>query len=119
MLRFGVCILALSGLALGGCGHSAYAVRPLPRIAADNVGKPVVRLTEAFGAPRKVDSTTTKLVYVWFVEEIPPGAPTGFHGCEMEVTVDAMSAHVLGYALSNIGWGRCAEIERKVHLAEG
>ena len=34
---------------------SGYAVRPVPRIAADNVGKPVSRLQEAFGEPRKID----------------------------------------------------------------
>ncbi len=40
---------------LAGCGGSGYAVRPVPRIAADNVGKPVSVLQEAFGEPRKVD----------------------------------------------------------------
>ena len=118
MLRLEALALALAGLVLAGCGHSAYAVRPMPRIAADTVGKPVLRLEEAFGQPRKVDRTPTKLVYVWFVEQIPEGAPTGFHGCEMEVTVDTLSSHVIGFSMSNIGWGRCSEIERKIRLAE-
>src|SRR5258708_4492618 len=86
--------------------------------AADNVGKPVSRLQEAFGPPRKIDTTPTKLVYVWFMEETPPGAPVGFHGCEMEVTVDARTQHVLGYSLSNIGWARCPDVQRKIHVAE-
>jgi hypothetical protein len=118
VLRLETLILGLAGLMLAGCGHSEFAVRPIPRIAADTVGKPVLRLEEAFGQPRKVDRTPTKLVYVWFVEQIPAGAPPGFHGCEMEVTVDTLSMHVLGFSLSNIGWGRCSEIERKIRLAE-
>ena len=93
-------------------------MRPIPRIAADSVGKPVLRLKEAFGQPRKVDTTPTKLVYVWFLEQKPAGAPAGFHGCEMEVTVDARSEHVLGYSLSNIGWAKCREVERKIRIAE-
>jgi hypothetical protein len=117
MLRF--CVAALLGsVVLAGCGHSGYAVRPIPRIAADNVGKPVSRLEDAFGTPRKVDTTTTKLVYVWFLEESPAGAPVGFHGCELEVTVDIRSTHVLGYSLANVGWGKCRELERKIRVAE-
>ena len=46
------------------------------------------RLQEAFGKPRKIDTTPTKEVYVWFLAQKPDGAPAGFHGCEMEVTVD-------------------------------
>ena len=75
-------------LALAGCHHATFAVRPVPRIAADSVGKPVGRLQEAFGKPRKIDTTPTKEVYVWFLPQKPDGAPAGFHGCEMEVTVD-------------------------------
>ena len=116
MLR--VTALALGLLVLAGCGHSAFAVRSVPKIAADNVGKPVNRLQEAFGEPRKVDHTSTKWVYVWFLPEKPDGAPTGFHGCEMEVTVDARSQRVLGYSLSNIGWAKCAQVERKIRVAE-
>ena len=97
---------------------AAYAVRPVPRIAADSVGKPVSRLQEAFGEPRKIDTTPTKEVYVWFLPQKPDGAPAGFHGCEMEVTVDARSEHVLGYSLSNIGWSNCREVERKIRVAE-
>jgi len=109
--------VAALGLGIGGC-HHAYAVRPIPRIAADSVGKPVKRLEEAFGEPRKVDATPTKAVYVWFIEQKPAGAPTGFHGCEMEITVDARTEHVLGYSLSNIGWAKCREVERKIRIAE-
>jgi hypothetical protein len=117
MLRI-VMVAVLGTLVLGGCGHSGYAVRPIPRIAADNIGKPVSRLQEAFGTPRKIDATSTKLVYVWFLEQAPPGAPAGFHGCELEVTVDARSEHVLGYSLSNLGWSKCGDVERKIRVAE-
>ena len=105
-------------LLLAACGQSGFAVRPIPRIAADNVGKPVSRLQEAFGDPRKIDQTSTKWVYVWFLPQKPPGAPTGFHGCEMEVTVDPRSQRVLGYSLSNIGWSNCREVERRIRVAE-
>jgi hypothetical protein len=118
MLRVVVAVLAAAGFALTGCGHSDYAVRPIPRIAADNVGKPVSRLEEAFGAPRKVDTSSTKLIYDWFLAEAPAGAPVGFHGCELEVTVDIRSDHVLGYSLANIGWGKCLDMERKIRVAE-
>jgi len=107
---------AASVTALAGC-HSAYAVRPIPRIAAESVGKPVSRLQEAFGQPRKVDTTSTKEVYVWFLAQKPDGAPAGFHGCEMEVTVDTKSEHVLGYSLSNIGWSKCGDVARKIRVA--
>jgi hypothetical protein len=117
MLRIAAAAV-LGSMALAGCGHSGYAVRPIGRIAADNVGKPVSRLQEVFGAPRKIDTTSNKLVYVWFVKQAPAGAPVGFHGCEMEVTVDIRSEHVLGYSLSNVGWGECREVERKIRLTE-
>ena len=42
---------------LAACSGSGYAVRPVPRIAADNVGKPVSVLQEAFGEPRKIETT--------------------------------------------------------------
>jgi hypothetical protein len=103
---------------LAACHHATFAVRPVPRIAAESVGKPVARLQEAFGKPRKIDSTPTKEVYVWFLQQKPDGAPMGFHGCEMEVTVDARSEQVLGYSLSNIGWSKCGEVERKIRIAE-
>jgi len=109
---------ALGILMVAGCGHSGYAVRSVPSIAADNVGKPVSRLQEAFGEPRKIDQTSTKWVYVWFLPQKPAGAPVGFHGCEMEVTVDARSQRVLGYSLSNIGWSNCREVERRIRVAE-
>ena len=103
---------------LGACS-GVYAVRAVPRIAADNVGQPVSRLQEAFGAPRKIDNTGTKQLYVWFLPLKPKdGSPSGFHGCEMEVTVDPRSQHVLGYSLSNIGWSNCNDVERRVRLAE-
>jgi hypothetical protein len=110
--------LALTALVLAACGQSGFAVRPIPRIVADNVGKPVSQLQEALGPPRKIDTTATKLVYVWFMEQTPPGAPVGFHGCEMEVTVDARTQHVLGYSLSNIGWAKCPDVQRKIRVAE-
>jgi hypothetical protein len=118
MLRAVAASLAAASLALAACSHSGYAVRPVPRIAADSVGKPVSRLQEAFGAPRKIETTPTKIIYVWFLEQIPDGAPAGFHGCEMEVSVDPRSDHILGYSLSNIGWTRCPEVERKIRIAE-
>jgi hypothetical protein len=118
MLRLEAAAITLGILGLAGCGHSDYAVRTVPRIAADNVGQPVSRLQEAFGEPRKIDQTPMKWVYVWFLEQKPPGAPTGFHGCEMEVTVDPRSQRVLGYSLSNIGWSNCREVERKIRVAE-
>jgi len=117
MLRSAIAVLAC-GATLAGCGHSDYAVRPIPSIAADTVGKPVRRLEEAFGAPRKIDTTPTKQVYFWFVEQSPAGAPVGFHGCEMEVTVDIRSEHVLGYSLADVGWGRCREALHKIRVAE-
>ena len=85
----------------------------------DNVGKPVSRLKEAFGEPRKIETTSTKQLYVWFLPLKPKdGSPSGFHGCEMEVTVDPRSQQVLGYSLSNIGWSNCSDVERRVRLAQ-
>jgi hypothetical protein len=118
MSRVTAVAITLGVLALTGCSHSGYAVRSVPSIAADNVGKPVSRLQDAFGEPRKIDQTSTKWVYVWFLPQKPAGAPTGFHGCEMEVTVDPRSQRVLGYSLSNIGWSNCREVERKIRVAE-
>jgi hypothetical protein len=118
MLRVTGLGVALGFLILAGCGHSGYAVRSVPSIAADNVGKPVSRLQEVFGEPRKIDRTSTKWVYVWFMPQNPRGAPTGFHGCEMEVTVDARSQRVLGFSLSNIGWSSCRDVERRIRVAE-
>ncbi|HLN50013.1 MAG TPA: hypothetical protein VK251_10950 [Steroidobacteraceae bacterium] len=110
--------LGFAVLALAGCQSSGYAVRPVPLIAADSVGKPVSRLQEVFGEPRKIETTSTKQIYVWFFAESPAGAPVGIHGCEMEVTVDAHSQQVLGYSLSNIGWSKCGEVQRKIRVAE-
>jgi hypothetical protein len=111
-------VLGVAVLAFAGCHSSGYAVRPVPRIAADSVGKSVSRLQEALGQPRKIETTPTRQVYVWFFAETPAGAPAGFHGCQMEVTVDAHSEHVLGYSLSNIGWSKCGEVQRKIRVAE-
>ena len=108
--------LVLALLLLTGCS-SGYAVRPIPRIAADSGGQPIARLTDAFGDPRKVDASTTKVVYVWFLPQAPAGAPAGFHGCELEVSVDARSQVVLGFSLSNIGWSKCAEVKRRIRRA--
>jgi hypothetical protein len=110
-------ILCIAAIALSGCAGSQYAVRPVPRIVADNVGQDISRLQDAFGAPRKIDSTSTKQVYVWFLSTTPSGAPSGFHGCEMEVTVDVRSQRVLGYSLSNIGWSSCSQVQRKIRIA--
>jgi hypothetical protein len=117
MLRVTAVALTLAILT-AGCGHSDFAVRSVPSIAADNVGKPVSKLQEAFGEPRKIDQGATRWVYVWFLPQKPPGAPTGLHGCEMEVTVDPRSQRVLGYSLSNIGWSTCRDLERKIRVAE-
>jgi len=107
--------IAISALwYLAACGTPGYALRPLPRIAAESVGKPVDRLQDAFGAPRKIDSYQNKLTYVWFLEQTPAGAPRGFHGCELQVSVDVRSQLVIGYSLSNLGWSTCQEVERKV-----
>jgi hypothetical protein len=113
----GVCVASM--VLLAGCGGSGYAVRPVPRIAADNVGKPVSLLQEAFGEPRKIDTTPTKLIYVWYLPQKPKdGSPSGFQGCEMEVTVDARSRRVLGYSLSNIGWSSCGDVQRRIRVAQ-
>jgi hypothetical protein len=109
---------AILVLALGACAHSEFALRAVSAIAADNVGKPVGRLQDALGAPRKIEESSGKRIYVWFIEQKPAGAPTGFHGCELEVTVGAHSDAVLGYSLSNIGWSNCHEVERKIRVAE-
>src|ERR1700722_5303676 len=103
MLRVMTAAMGVGILMLAGCSHSEYAVRPVPRIAAENVGKPVSRLKEAFGEPRKVDQGSTSWLYVWFLPQAPAGAPSGFHGCEMEVTVDPRSQRVLGASLFNLG----------------
>ena len=118
MSRVMAAAIGVCAMALLGCGHSAYAVRAVPNIAAENIGKPVSRLQDAFGEPRKIDAGSTTQVYVWFIPEKPAGAPTGFHGCKIEVTVDARSQHVLGYSLSNIGWSKCREVERRILVAE-
>jgi hypothetical protein len=116
MLRLSTAPWILGTVLLAGCSGSGYAVRPVPRIAADNVGKPVSVLQEAFGEPRKM---STKLVYVWFLPQKPKeGAPSGFQGCEMEVTVDARSQRVLGYSLSNIGWSACRDVQRRIRVAQ-
>jgi hypothetical protein len=118
MLRATAAVLVVA-VVTAACS-SAYAVRPVPRIAADNVGKNVSRLQEAFGEPRKIESTATKQVYVWFLPQKPrDGSPSGFHGCEMEVSVDPRSKHVLGYSLSNVGWATCKDVERRIRVAEG
>jgi hypothetical protein len=118
MLRVTSAAMTMAAMSLAACSHSGYAVRTVPSIAAANVGKPVSRLQDAFGEPRKVEHSSTKWVYVWFLAEKPAGAPEGFHGCEMEVTVDPRSLQVLGYSLSNIGWANCREVERRIRVAE-
>jgi hypothetical protein len=103
-----------AAVCVAACSHSAYAVRTVPAIVADTVGKPVSRLQDTFGAPRKIEGTPTRQVYVWYLPTEIKGAPAGFNGCEMEVTVDARSQRVLGFSLSNIGWSECKSLERKV-----
>ncbi|HEX3949964.1 MAG TPA: hypothetical protein VHW95_08955 [Steroidobacteraceae bacterium] len=119
MLRLAPAVFFAVAIVLAACSGSGYAVRPVPRIAADTVGKPVSVLQEAFGEPRKIDKTSTKLVYVWFLPQKPKeGAPSGFQGCEMEVTVDARSQRVLGYSLSNIGFSACRDVQRRIRVAQ-
>src|SRR5580704_1147447 len=119
MLRPTTAACALATLVIAGCSSSGYAVRPVPRIAADNVGKPVSVLQEAFGEPRKIDKTATKMVYVWFLPQKPKeGTHSGFQGCEMEVTVDPRSQRVLGFSLSNIGYSSCGDVQRRIHVAQ-
>ena len=119
MLRLTTVSWLCGALVLLGCSGSGYVVRPVPRIAADTVGKPVSVLQEAFGEPRKVEKTSTKMVYVWFLAQKPKeGAPSGFQGCEMEVTVDARSQRVLGYSLSNIGFSTCGDVQRRIRVAQ-
>ncbi len=112
---------ALAGVGMGilllGCS-GGYAVRPVARIAADNVGKPVSGLQEVFGEPRKIESGASRATYVWFIPMKPKGgSPSGFHGCEIEVSVDPQSLRVLGYSLSNIGWASCSDVERRIRVA--
>jgi hypothetical protein len=119
MLRITSAACIAGMVVLAACSGSGYAVRPVPRIAADTVGKPVSVLQEAFGEPRKIDKTSTKLVYVWYLPQKPrEGAPSGFQGCEMEVTVDARSQRVLGYSLSNIGFSACRDVQRRIRVAQ-
>jgi hypothetical protein len=109
-------LTAVTGAALvvAACGTSAYAVRPVPTIVAQNVGQPVSRLQDTFGEPRKIERNATRQVYVWYLPTKVKDAPEGFHGCEMEVTVDSRSQRVLGYSLSNLGWSECKSLERRV-----
>ncbi len=119
MLRLNTAVWLCGAVVLAGCSGSGYAVRPVPRIAADTVGKPVSVLQEAFGEPRKVEKTSTKMVFVWFLPQKPKeGTPSGFQGCEMEVTVDARSQRVLGYSLSNIGFSTCGDVQRRIRVAQ-
>jgi hypothetical protein len=108
--------VAMAAVLLGCSG--GYAVRPVARIAADNVGRPVGALQEVFGEPRKIERSATRETYVWFLPQQPAnGSSSGFHGCEMEVSVDPYSQRVLGFSLSNIGWSSCSEVERRIRVA--
>jgi hypothetical protein len=115
--RAATSLVIVAFTAAAGCGSSGYAVRAVPRIAAEQVGQPVSRLQEALGAPRKIDASPNKMVYVWFLAQAPDGAPPGFHGCELEATVDPGSQRVLGVSLSDIGWTRCGEVQLKIRIA--
>jgi hypothetical protein len=99
---------------VAACSHSAYAVRPVTAIVAAVVGQPVSQLQDTFGEPRKIDRSPTRQVYVWYLPTQIKDAPSGFHGCEMEVTVDARSQRVLGFSLSDLGWSECKSLVRKV-----
>ncbi len=109
-------VFSVAVVAFVGCANSGYAVRSVPRIAAETVGKPVSRLQEAFGDPRKVDTMPNRQIYVWFLPASPPGAPAGLHGCEMEVTVEPRSQQVLGYSMTSIGWSKCGEVARRIRI---
>jgi hypothetical protein len=111
-------IFCLAMCVLGGC-NGGYAVRPVPRILADGVNEPIAELVAIFGEPRKVDTTPTKLIYVWFLPQKPSNAsPSGFNGCEVEVSVDARSRRVLGYSQSNLNFGACRDVRRKIPVKE-
>ena len=101
----------------GGLREFRICGAAVPQIVAENVGQPVGRLQEAFGEPRKIDTSAANPIYVWFFPQSPAGAPSGFHGCEMEVTVDGRSQRILGYSSSNIGWSKCRDIERRIRVA--
>jgi hypothetical protein len=101
---------------LAACS-SGYAVRPVARITKDAIGEPVSQLVELFGEPRKIDSSTTKTLYVWFLPQKPRDlSPSGFQGCELEVSVDPRSKRVLGFSQTNLGYTTCAEVMRKVRI---
>jgi hypothetical protein len=58
------------------------------------------------------------MLYVWFLPQKPKDAtPSGIEGCEMEVTVDARTHLILGYSLSNIGWSKCRDVQRRIRVA--
>jgi len=113
MSRIALFGLALAALGLAACGH----FWPMPSVRYEHrrrqCRKAGQSIAGAFGEPRKIDQNLDEVgVRVVFAAEAA-GAPAGFHGCEMEVTVDARSQTVLGYSLSNIGWSNCGEVERK------
>jgi len=62
---------------------------------AGQCGRPVNRL-QMPSVSGKIDTTPNRLVYVVFSSRHPQGAG-GFHGCEMEVTVDPRSQRILGF----------------------
>lgn len=111
-------ILGFTLTSLAACAGSGYAVRAVPRIMADAVGRPVDGLARDFGPPRRIDRTETALVYIWFLPDRPAGAPAGFHGCQLEVTVDGRSLRVEGYATADVGWSTCGRMERRIRIAE-
>jgi hypothetical protein len=113
-----IVMMWVGACALCGC-DAGYEVRPVPRIFADQVGQPIKELIELFGEPRKVDTTATRQLYVWYLPQKPSeGSPSGFNGCEVEVSVDARSSLVLGFSQTNLGYTTCAEVLRKVHVKE-
>ena len=116
MSRGATALICCGLIGIAGC-RSEFAVRPVPRIVADDVGQQVAVLQQVFGEPRRIDVLPMHLVYVWFFAQVPAGAPVGFHGCQLEVTVDSRTSRVLGYSMSNVGWSECGEIERRIRVA--
>jgi len=82
-------------------------------------GQAVSVLQEAFGEPRKIDKTSTKLVYVWFLPQKPKeGAPSDSRAARWKSPSMHARQRVLGYSLSNIGWSACRDVQRRIRVAQ-
>jgi hypothetical protein len=111
--------VAAATIAMAVCARRMRSIWFAVRPSADR-GRQCRQTNDQLGSlqsARESDTTPPKRVRL-VPGQTPPGAPVGFHGCEMEVTVDARTQHVLGYSLSNIGWAKCPEVQRKIHVAE-